>query len=62
MVLSLARLTILLGAGVVGSVMAKEGRLPDFSGIVSSGFKNQYWYRTRLQFEVSVLHSEGCTT
>ncbi|CAJ2669350.1 unnamed protein product [Trifolium pratense] len=39
MVLSLARLTILLGAGVVGSVMAKEGRLPDFSGIVSSGFK-----------------------
>jgi hypothetical protein len=25
--------------GVVGSVMAKEGRLPDFSGIVSSGFK-----------------------
>ncbi|KAK2413374.1 hypothetical protein QL285_036093 [Trifolium repens] len=39
MALSLARLTILLGAGVVGSVMAKEGRLPDFSGIVSSGFK-----------------------
>ncbi|GAU17745.1 hypothetical protein TSUD_171330 [Trifolium subterraneum] len=43
MVLPLAKLTILLGAGFVGSAIAKEGRLPDFlpdfSGIVSSGFK-----------------------
>ncbi|XP_012568875.1 uncharacterized protein [Cicer arietinum] len=39
MALSLGKITILLGAGFVGSVMAKEGGLPDVSGLVSGAFK-----------------------
>ncbi|CAJ1838995.1 unnamed protein product [Sphenostylis stenocarpa] len=39
MALSLGKLTILLGAGIVGSVIAKEGSLPDVSGLVSGAFK-----------------------
>ncbi|TKY64934.1 bZIP transcription factor bZIP56 precursor [Spatholobus suberectus] len=39
MALSLGKLTILIGAGIVGSVIAKEGRLPDVSGLVSGAFK-----------------------
>ncbi|XP_027350759.1 uncharacterized protein LOC113861873 [Abrus precatorius] len=39
MALSLGKLTILVGAGIVGSVIAKEGRLPDVSGLVSGSFK-----------------------
>ncbi|KAK7394271.1 hypothetical protein VNO78_14793 [Psophocarpus tetragonolobus] len=39
MALSLGKLTILVGAGIVGSVIAKEGRLPDVSGLVSGAFK-----------------------
>ncbi|KAE9604957.1 hypothetical protein Lal_00036825 [Lupinus albus] len=39
MALSLGKLTILLGAGIVGSVIAKEGRLPDISTIVSGAYK-----------------------
>ncbi|ESW11294.1 hypothetical protein PHAVU_008G017700 [Phaseolus vulgaris] len=39
MALSLGKLTILLGAGIVGSVIAKEGTLPDVSGLVSGAFK-----------------------
>ncbi|XP_058761577.1 uncharacterized protein LOC131634971 [Vicia villosa] len=39
MALSLGKITIILGAGLVGSVMAKEGRLPDVSGLVSGAFK-----------------------
>ncbi|KAJ1435486.1 VRR-NUC domain [Sesbania bispinosa] len=39
MALSLGKLTILVGAGIVGSVIAKEGSLPDFSNLVSGAFK-----------------------
>ncbi|XP_020208037.1 uncharacterized protein LOC109792990 isoform X1 [Cajanus cajan] len=39
MALSLGKLTILVGAGIVGSVIAKEGTLPDVSGLVSGAFK-----------------------
>ncbi|XP_050914151.1 uncharacterized protein LOC127128829 isoform X4 [Lathyrus oleraceus] len=39
MALSLGKITIILGAGFVGSVLAKEGRLPDVSGLVSGAFK-----------------------
>ncbi|KAK7340823.1 hypothetical protein VNO77_21537 [Canavalia gladiata] len=39
MALSLGKLTILVGAGIAGSVIAKEGRLPDVSGLVSGAFK-----------------------
>ncbi|KAK7273127.1 hypothetical protein RIF29_14173 [Crotalaria pallida] len=39
MALSLGKLTILLGAGIVGSVIAKEGRLPDVSSLLSGAFK-----------------------
>ncbi|KAK7319121.1 hypothetical protein RJT34_03835 [Clitoria ternatea] len=39
MALSLGKLAILVGAGLVGSVIAKEGRLPDVSGLVSGAFK-----------------------
>ncbi|XP_061374402.1 uncharacterized protein LOC133316634 [Gastrolobium bilobum] len=39
MALPLGKLTILVGAGIVGSVIAKEGRMPDVSGLVSGAFK-----------------------
>ncbi|CAI8592122.1 unnamed protein product [Vicia faba] len=40
MALSLGKITILLGAGLVGSAIAKkEGLLPDVSGLVSGAFK-----------------------
>ncbi|KAE9595220.1 hypothetical protein Lalb_Chr17g0336401 [Lupinus albus] len=39
MALSLGKLTVLLGAGIVGSVIAKEGRLPDVSSLLSGAFK-----------------------
>ncbi|KAH1200280.1 hypothetical protein GmHk_18G053444 [Glycine max] len=39
MALSLGKLFILVGAGIAGSVIAKEGRLPDVSGLASGAFK-----------------------
>ncbi|XP_047255829.1 uncharacterized protein LOC107847657 isoform X1 [Capsicum annuum] len=39
MALPLGKLTILLGAGIVGSVLAKEGRLPNVPDIFSGAFK-----------------------
>ncbi|XP_018509656.1 uncharacterized protein LOC103839055 isoform X1 [Brassica rapa] len=39
MALPLGKLTILLGAGLVGSVLAKDGGLPDVSSFVSGAFK-----------------------
>ncbi|KAF8107941.1 hypothetical protein N665_0116s0140 [Sinapis alba] len=39
MTLPLGKLTILIGAGLVGSVLAKEGSLPDVSNLVSGAFK-----------------------
>ncbi|XP_061364176.1 uncharacterized protein LOC133307647 [Gastrolobium bilobum] len=42
MALPLGKLTILVGAGIVGSVIAKEGRIPDVSNFVSSAFKVVY--------------------
>uniref|UniRef100_A0A6N2JYB8 DUF1664 domain-containing protein n=1 Tax=Salix viminalis TaxID=40686 RepID=A0A6N2JYB8_SALVM len=39
MALPLGKLTILVGAGILGSVLAKEGRLPDVSNFVSGAFK-----------------------
>ncbi|KAL1323057.1 hypothetical protein HN51_068084 [Arachis hypogaea] len=39
MALPLGKLTILLGAGLVGSVLAKEGGLPDISSVVSGAYK-----------------------
>ncbi|ESQ34138.1 hypothetical protein EUTSA_v10008078mg [Eutrema salsugineum] len=39
MALPLGKLTILIGAGLVGSVLAKEGGLPDVSNLVSGTFK-----------------------
>ncbi|KAI4343413.1 hypothetical protein L6164_010763 [Bauhinia variegata] len=39
MALPLGKLTILVGAGIVGSVIAKEGHLPDVSNIFSGAFK-----------------------
>ncbi|CAN6816602.1 unnamed protein product [Brassica oleracea] len=39
MALPLGKLTILIGAGLVGSVLAKEGSLPDVSHFVSGAFK-----------------------
>ncbi|KAK6789335.1 hypothetical protein RDI58_013134 [Solanum bulbocastanum] len=39
MALPLGKLTILVGAGIVGSVLAKEGRLPDVSDFFSGAFK-----------------------
>ncbi|CAH2034038.1 unnamed protein product [Thlaspi arvense] len=39
MALPLGKLTILIGAGLVGSVLAKEGGLPDVSNLVSGAFK-----------------------
>ncbi|GAV86354.1 DUF1664 domain-containing protein [Cephalotus follicularis] len=42
MALPLAKLTILIGAGIVGSVLAKEGRMPNVSDFVSGAFKIVY--------------------
>ncbi|CAN4093427.1 unnamed protein product [Withania somnifera] len=39
MALPLGKLTILVGAGIVGSVLAKEGRLPNVSDFFSGAFK-----------------------
>nr|ACU18741.1 unknown [Glycine max] len=39
MALSLGKLVILVSAGIAGSVIAKEGRLPDVSGLASGAFK-----------------------
>ncbi|KAJ8569627.1 hypothetical protein K7X08_006204 [Anisodus acutangulus] len=39
MALSLGKLTIIVGAGIVGSVLAKEGRLPSVSDLFSGAFK-----------------------
>ncbi|KAK4357651.1 hypothetical protein RND71_023261 [Anisodus tanguticus] len=39
MALPLGKLTIIVGAGIVGSVLAKEGRLPNVSDIFSGAFK-----------------------
>ncbi|KAJ4916681.1 hypothetical protein Rs2_02231 [Raphanus sativus] len=39
MALPLGKLTILIGAGLVGSVLAKDGGLPDMSSFVSGAFK-----------------------
>ncbi|PHU20609.1 hypothetical protein BC332_11760 [Capsicum chinense] len=39
MALPLGKLTILVGAGIVGSVLAKEGRLPNVLDIFSGAFK-----------------------
>ncbi|XP_011020792.1 PREDICTED: uncharacterized protein LOC105123035 isoform X2 [Populus euphratica] len=39
MALPLGKLTILVGAGILGSVLAKEGRLPDVSNFISGAFK-----------------------
>ncbi|KAB5573220.1 hypothetical protein DKX38_000414 [Salix brachista] len=39
MAIPLGKLTILVGAGILGSVLAKEGRMPDVSGFVSGAFK-----------------------
>ncbi|KAJ0247502.1 DUF1664 domain-containing protein [Hirschfeldia incana] len=39
MALPLGKLSILIGAGLVGSVLAKEGSLPDVSHFVSGAFK-----------------------
>lgn len=39
MSLPLGKLTILVGAGILGSVLAKEGRLPSFSDVVSGALK-----------------------
>ncbi|CAK7336134.1 unnamed protein product [Dovyalis caffra] len=39
MALPLGKLTILVGAGILGSVLAKEGHLPDVSSFVSGAFK-----------------------
>ncbi|KAF8090892.1 hypothetical protein N665_0462s0029 [Sinapis alba] len=39
MALPLGKLTILIGAGLVGSVFAKDGSLPDVSSFVSGAFK-----------------------
>ncbi|XP_010478046.1 PREDICTED: uncharacterized protein LOC104757047 isoform X2 [Camelina sativa] len=39
MAIPLGKLTILIGAGLVGSVLAKEGGLPDVSNFVSGAFK-----------------------
>ncbi|XP_043805388.1 uncharacterized protein LOC110629626 isoform X7 [Manihot esculenta] len=39
MALPLGKLTILVGAGILGSVLAKEGRLSNVSDLVSGAFK-----------------------
>uniref|UniRef100_A0A6M2F903 DUF1664 domain-containing protein n=1 Tax=Populus davidiana TaxID=266767 RepID=A0A6M2F903_9ROSI len=39
MAIPLGKLTILVGAGILGSVLAKEGRMPDVSSFVSGAFK-----------------------
>ncbi|EEF32376.1 DNA binding protein, putative [Ricinus communis] len=39
MALPLGKLTVLVGAGILGSVLAKEGRLPSVSDFVSGAFK-----------------------
>ncbi|KAK4265064.1 hypothetical protein QN277_026166 [Acacia crassicarpa] len=39
MALPIGKLTILVGAGILGSVLAKEGRIPDVSSFVSGAFK-----------------------
>ncbi|XP_011036103.1 PREDICTED: uncharacterized protein LOC105133716 isoform X1 [Populus euphratica] len=39
MAITLGKLTILVGAGILGSVLAKEGRMPDVSSFVSGAFK-----------------------
>nr|DAD30517.1 TPA_asm: hypothetical protein HUJ06_009368 [Nelumbo nucifera] len=39
MSLPLGKLTILVGAGVLGSVLAKEGRIADVSDLFSGAFK-----------------------
>ncbi|XP_051122581.1 uncharacterized protein LOC127245628 [Andrographis paniculata] len=39
MALSLGKLTIIVGAGVLGSVLAKEGRMPSVSDFFSGAFK-----------------------
>ncbi|VYS47080.1 unnamed protein product [Arabidopsis thaliana] len=39
MALPLGKLTILIGAGLIGSAFAKEGGLPDVSNLVSGAFK-----------------------
>ncbi|KAF8408443.1 hypothetical protein HHK36_007596 [Tetracentron sinense] len=39
MALPLGKLTIIVGAGIVGSVLAKEGRIPNVSDFFSGAFK-----------------------
>ncbi|GAB4839746.1 hypothetical protein Ancab_020456 [Ancistrocladus abbreviatus] len=39
MALGIGKLTILIGAGVLGSILAKEGRMPGLSDLVSGAFK-----------------------
>jgi hypothetical protein len=39
MALPLGKLTILIGAGLIGSAFSKEGGLPDVSNLVSGAFK-----------------------
>ncbi|CAO2829766.1 unnamed protein product [Amaranthus hypochondriacus] len=39
MSLTLGKLTIIVGAGILGSVLAKEGRLPSFSDVISGAIK-----------------------
>ncbi|XP_039019215.1 uncharacterized protein LOC120150642 [Hibiscus syriacus] len=42
MALPLGKLTILVGAGIVGSILAKEGGMPSVSDFVSGAFKIAY--------------------
>ncbi|KAK8491610.1 hypothetical protein V6N11_063097 [Hibiscus sabdariffa] len=42
MALPLGKLTILVGAGIVGSILAKEGGMPSVSDLVSGAFKIAY--------------------
>ncbi|GAB2220374.1 hypothetical protein Drorol1_Dr00008023 [Drosera rotundifolia] len=39
MALAIGKLTLLVGAGLFGAVLAKEGRMPSFSDVVSGAFK-----------------------
>ncbi|KAJ8439128.1 hypothetical protein Cgig2_027054 [Carnegiea gigantea] len=39
MAMSLGKLTILIGAGILGSVLAKEGRMPSVSDVLSGALK-----------------------
>uniref|UniRef100_A0A7N2L7K4 Uncharacterized protein n=1 Tax=Quercus lobata TaxID=97700 RepID=A0A7N2L7K4_QUELO len=55
MALPIGKVVVLLGAGIVGSVLAKEGRMSTVSDFVSGAFKSLGKQGERLKAMINVL-------